>query len=169
MRNKAAVVFLLVTGALATTEGLPVKGQGPVGSTTTTSERTTPPGNRPRLVAAPGWAWLMEPQELRVGGSFGQTSEAGIVSGYSHVDAGGGGLRIFFVQAGPSPRFDSSDYRLVILDAAGKRHLPKRVQAGGLGAPDTHLSNAIFTLGPEILPPGKAAYIAAERVTPRAE
>lgn len=174
MRNQVAAFVLLTASTLATMGGLLAKGQGPEAAppkTTTrtkTTVRATPRGDRPELAVAPGWAWLMPPQELRPGLAFGQTSDDGIVSGYSHVDAEGGGLRFFFVQAGPAPRNFPPTDRLVVFDADGRRYLPKRVKAGGLGNRDTDLSEAIFRLGPEVLPPGKAAYIAAERVPNKA-
>lgn len=165
MRKKVAALALLAAAPLATMEGLPANGQAPVTTTTTITIQRP----RPEHAAAPGWARMMEPQELRPGRSFGQTSDAGILSGYPHIDAGGGGLRIFFVQAGSGPRVEPPAYRLVVFDAAGQRYLPERVEAGGMGVRDTQLSRAIFLLRPEVLPPGKAAYIAAEQVAPRAK
>lgn len=165
MRSKLAAFLFVIAGAIATMEGTLTMGQAPQGTTTTS--RIRPRGAQPELAVAPGWSWLMTPQPLDVGRSFGVASDAGIVSGYSHVDRGGGGLRIFFVQAGPSPRIDAPAYRLVVFDAAGKRFLPRSIESGGQGTRDTKLSNATFVLRPEILPPAKAAYVAAERVTPR--
>ncbi len=162
MRNKSPVFVLLVAGALAAMGGLLAKGQIPEGKTTV---RLIPQVDRPKLDVAPGWTWLMGPTELRPGQCFGQTSDAGIVSGYSHVDAGGNGLRVYFVQAGQRQRVDPPAYHLVIFDAAGQRYLPKLEKAGGLGNRDTQLDQATFTLGADVLPPGNAAYIAAERVT----
>ena len=168
MRNKTTVFLLLVAGTLAATGGLLARGEDPE-LKTKTAIRPRPQADRPAHSAAPGWAWLMAPQELCVGQQFGQASEAGIVSGYSHVDADGGGFRIFFVQAGPTPRVDTPAYRLVVFDAAGERYLPKRVQAGGMGNRDTQISNATFALEKDILPPGKAVSVAAEQILPKAK
>ena len=166
MKNHTLAAAALLTGALVTARS--TVGQVPAdpkGTTTTTSVRITPNGERPRFTAAPGWTVLMSPQGLRIGRRFGQTSDDGIISGESVVDADGGTLRISFVQAGQGPRLDAPGYRLVVLDAAGGRYLPSRGEAGGMSSHGTYLSHATFTLDPKVLAPGKAAYIAAERRT----
>jgi hypothetical protein len=60
--------------------GLAASGQQ--GSTTTriTTARETPRAERPAFDNAPGWAWLMRPQELKVGHRLGQSSEGLIIS-----------------------------------------------------------------------------------------
>ncbi len=149
-----AVVVLLSSGAglLAAGPEVTVTKAGKVGKL-----------DRSKFVNEPGWAWLMWPQELRLGEKFGLASDAGIVSGYSHVDAGSGALRVFFVHAGRDA-LDIPPIRLVVFDAEGKRYLPERGQSGGLGSHGTQLSDAIYTLSPKTLPPGKVTRIGIERM-----
>jgi hypothetical protein len=149
-----AAVALLSSGA-----GLLAAGQG---TTVRTEVVKTEKDDPSRFVNDPGWAWLMSPREFRLGEKFGQSSDAGIVSGYAHVDAGSGALRVFLVQAGPSVP-DPQTCRLVVFDAAGKRYLLERRAAGGFRSHDTELSNEISTLSPKMLPPDKATHIGIER------
>ena len=107
MRIWPAGLMLLLVGALAATGGLVAKGQGPAGQ-----ERLEPLGvarkdGRPRYAAAPSWAWMMRPRELRLGEGFGQAGDGGVMTGYAHADAEGGGLRVFLVQAGRPARGSS--------------------------------------------------------------
>jgi hypothetical protein len=173
MRNRLARLTLLVVSALAATGSLMARGQGPTGQERVESFVVARKTDRPKYVAAPGWAWMMRPRELRLGESFGQAGDSGIMTGYAHADAEGGGLRVFFVQAGASgPGVELPDYRLVIYDASGQRHLlsrPGSVLANGLGNREAQVRYSTFILGAEVLPPGKAAYIAAERMISKTE
>jgi hypothetical protein len=112
----------------------------------------------------PGWEWMMSPQELRIGHTFGQAGESRILSGYSVIDSDGGALRISLVQAGRDV-FDIPVYRLVILDAAGKRYLPWWADPKRFRSYDTHVNHAIFTLPAKVLEPGRAAYVGVERMS----
>jgi hypothetical protein len=151
-----AVVALLSTGA-----GLLAAGQG----TTTRTEVVKIEKDDPaRFVNDPGWTWLMWPHEFRLGEKFGQSGKAGIVSGYAHVDAGSGGLRVFLVQAGPSVP-DPMACRLVAFDAARKRYVLERRDAGGFRSHETELSHEIDTLSPKVLPPDKVTHIGIERIS----
>jgi hypothetical protein len=120
-----------------------------------------------RFINAPGWAWLMRPEGLRLGRRFGEAHENVILSGYSVVDAEGGALRVFVVQAGPGV-LDPNEYRLVVFDAAGKRYLPKATEASALGSTTTKVRNALFTLDPKTLAPGKAEQIGFECIVAKA-
>jgi hypothetical protein len=76
-------------------------------------------------------------------------------------------LRIFVVEIGPDVHNNLSA-RVIILDAAGQRYVPRREgEAGGLGNRDTQMFNAIFTLDPKTLPPDKAVYVGVEQRKPR--
>jgi hypothetical protein len=97
MRTKALAFSLLETTILFV-PWLPIGAQETGTTAITRSERS----KLPNFDSAPGWEWMMRPQELRIGRRFGQLSDNGILSGYSVVDADGGALRISFVQAGPS-------------------------------------------------------------------
>jgi hypothetical protein len=87
----------------------------------------------------------MPPQEFQVGRTWGGAREDSILTGYSVVDAQGGSLRIFFVQAGPTA-LNASPYRLVVFDASGNRYLPERGDAGGFRSHETELSSTLFSL-----------------------
>src|SRR4051812_32443950 len=100
----------------------------------------------------------MPPQELRIGREWGQAGQGRILAGYCVVDAEGGALRIFLAQTGPKI-LEFGRYRLVVLDAAGKRYLPKQHSQGGSKIPEAELSTTLFTLDPKTLPPSKAAYV----------
>ena len=103
---------------------------------------------------------------MRIGRWWGQAGEDGMMlAGYSILDSDGGPLGNFFAQAGPNA-LDGPAYRLVVFDEVGRRHVPKRGEAGGLLSQGNHLTTAIFTLTPEELAPDKAAYIGIERRTP---
>jgi type II secretory pathway pseudopilin PulG len=135
-------------------------------STTITATAPRDKDVRPEFANEPGWMWLMRPQEMRIGRSWGQAGEDGMMlAGYSIIDSDGGPLRIFLAQAGPNA-LDGPAYRLVVFDEMGRRHLPKRGEAGGLMSQGNHLTTAIFTLAPKELAPDKAAYIGVERRTP---
>jgi hypothetical protein len=108
----------------------------------------------------------MPPQEFQTGRTWGGASEDIILTGYSVVDAEGGVLRFFFVQAGSSV-VEAPAYRLVVFDASGRRYLPTRSRGGGLKNRETEVSDALFSLDPKVLAPDKVAYIAVERVKPR--
>jgi len=149
--------------------GLIALGQDPNVPRGSTTVITTAPGGknaRPEFANEPGWIWLMRPQEMRIGRWWGQAGEDGMMlAGYSILDSDGSPLGIVFAQAGPNA-LDGPAYRLVVFDEAGRRHLPKRGEAGGLVSQGNHLTTAIFTLTPEELAPDKAAYIGMERRTP---
>src|SRR5947207_566314 len=104
--------------------GLAASGQQ--GNTIT---RETPRAEQPAFDNAPGWAWLMRPQELKVGHRLGQSSEGSIISGYSVIDESGV-LRVFIVQTGPKI-VDDPACRVVVFDRPGKRYLLRQTEAGG--------------------------------------
>jgi hypothetical protein len=119
---------------------------------------------RPNFRSDFGWEWMMSPQELRIGHTFGQASEDSIVSGYSVVDARSGALQLSLVQAGRGV-IDMFSYRPVLFDAAGERYLPSWSDPKSFKSYETELYHAIYILKPNVLEPGKAAYIAVERRT----
>lgn len=128
--------------------------------------------DRPNFVAAPGWVWLVRPQgfrpdELRPGKSFGQSGNDHLVTGYAHVDAEGGGLRVLIVQAGPpDPKVEFPMSRVVVLDAAGQRYLPGRpggVISSGSFNKQAQTAHSSFLLERDVLPPEKVAYVGVER------
>lgn len=164
MRAKAITLTLLGTTILLVS-WLHAGAQEPVGEPRTTTREVE--SRTPKFNSESGWGWAMFPQALRIGGSFGQADPSGtIVHGYAVVDSEGV-LRISFVQAGPSVD-DTPSFRLVVLDEAGKRNLPKRDNAGGMANGGTRLHHAVYSLDPKVLPPSKPAYIGAERRTPKA-
>jgi hypothetical protein len=128
--------------------------------------KEVPAGERPEFTSEPGWE-LISPQEFRGGRKWGFAKEDGlIVSGYSVVDADGV-LRIYCVRTSPGGlEVNDPEYRVVVFDAAGKRYLPERDQAGGMGTQATHVSTAVFSLDPQTLAPGQVAYIAVEQAEP---
>jgi len=163
-RKLSVVVFLFIAVAGWICGGrLLTSAQGPPAPTGSTTITVVDQANQPEFVNAPGWTWLIRPEELKIGRTWGWASGDGNVrTGYSVVDAEGGALRLFFVQSGPSI-LDSPLVRLVVLDAAGKRYLPEEGDSGGFRALQTNVSTSIFTLNPKALSPKKAAYLAVER------
>src|SRR4051812_1409857 len=129
-----------------------------------TNTRQTPRAERRAFDNAPGWVWLMRPQELKVGHRLGQSSEGLIISGYSVIDDSGV-LRVFIVQTGPK-MVDAPAYRLVAFDRAGNRYILRQTEAGGFGSGEMRLSNAVFALDPKALAPANAVYLGIERLTP---
>lgn len=174
MRIRIAVLVLLIA-AIGTTGALLARDQGPEGQVqtkTTVTKRQVDPAEKAKFAASPGWEWLMYPQALRVGESFGQSSEEMVVTGYSHVEAQGGGLRFFIAKARP-PKDPLDElgvkYRLVIFDADGRRYLP--VHPGntiskGNGNRTTLVNYSLFSLRPEVLPPEKATHVGFECMIP---
>ena len=51
---------------------------------------------------------------------------------------------------------------------AHERDFAKWEEAGGWGSSGSQLHHALYSLDPKVLPPGKPAYIAVERRTPKA-
>lgn len=173
VRRVMVALMIVVAGALAG-GGPSSVGQGPAVPHGTTTGRTIPRGERPVFTNASGWEWLVLPRELKIGRTWSQAGgdEGRLFTGYPVIDAEGGALRLFFVQAGPKP-VDFLSLRLVVFEESGARHLPEGSDAGEFAArgtppnsaPWTHLHSAIYTLDPKELVPGKAAYIGVERRT----
>jgi hypothetical protein len=114
----------------------------------------------PQFANEPGWVWLDPPSEFRLGRNGG-ANEKILTTVYSVVDSKGV-LQIFVAQAAV-PGVLEAPSRVVLLDAAGKRYVPKREKAGGLANRDTALESSLSSLEPKVLTPDKIAYIGVER------
>jgi hypothetical protein len=132
---------------------------------TDTREGVLPAGPQRTFANASGWQWLESPRELHIGRKFGHVSENLMLICFSAIEPGNGALQIFLVEIGPDVH-NKQPPRVVILNAAGERYLPKvERDTGMLANRDTQMFNAIFTLSPETLAPTKAAYVGVEEST----
>ncbi|WP_152051012.1 hypothetical protein [Tautonia marina] len=126
--------------------------------------REIPAHERPKFAKEPGWE-LIFPQKFRVGHDWGVAREDQVISGFSVVDTNGEVLRIHCIVAGQGlPDPNAPEFRVVVFDAAGKRYLPERDEAGGLSNRNTNVRSSVFSLDPRIIAADRIAYIAVEQV-----
>jgi RNA polymerase sigma factor (sigma-70 family) len=164
-KSRLALLAVLVIALLAPGAGLLARWASPDGprqdkpQPTLKAEKPRQP--EPKDAPAPGYRWVMEPQDGR-GSSWaiGRADRKGIVA-FEEKDKDGA-LLLTLAHPAPTNRAGLVEFRPVAFDAQGKRHLPERLFGNGTG----EVAMFRFRLDPKTLPAEKIKRLGVEMLTP---